>query len=456
MGRGGAGILAALLGFVSLTGCRTTADTKSRDREPSGTAASRAKTKDGTAPAWLDPTAKLPGNTTGVPKSGGTAGDPKSKNFNAKQEAQDVLSGNVVDISGRAAKNIFIRVEAVNDPPGAAAKGIYTDNNGYFITHGLNPGVAYNLIAEASQDGKQLVGTVQTLVPNPTLTIKLREDNGLPPVGTPKLPVGTTGSFPPPPAPTDGDHIPPMGLAPITPKPPRTDAAFTPGTGATNSAPTTIGGTTTPTPGGSGGLPAPDNLAPPKSIRPENVAEGTKNPFSAPPVVSIPGPPLPAYPVPPPAPATPDAKQSRVRPGANFTLVDSLARNWDFGTDKSGSVVLIEFVTTACPACKPVVPLIKDLQSRYGADGLQVVAVLCDEVALKPRMDAAVQYSQTNNVNYAVYVEPGTKSGAVRDKFDVESYPTAILLDATGAVLWKGHPGKKAELDAAIKRALVK
>src|SRR5262245_16767687 len=123
MGRGGAVLLAAVL---ALAGCKSTSDPKSSDRESPGTAAARAKNKDGKNQPWLEPLAKLPGAGTDVPKSG----DP---NTSAKAQAQDAVGGKVVDTSNRPAKNVFIRIENVNDVQGAAALGIQTDGNGYFF-----------------------------------------------------------------------------------------------------------------------------------------------------------------------------------------------------------------------------------------------------------------------------------------------------------------------------------
>jgi hypothetical protein len=100
--------------------------------------------------------------------------------------------------------------------------------------------------------------------------------------------------------------------------------------------------------------------------------------------------------------------------------------------------------------------VLKDLQTRYAADGLQVVAVLCDEAPQKQRAAAAGKYAQSNNTNYPVFAESGAKPGAVRDALGVESYPAAVLLDANGSVLWAGHPGEKAKLETAIRRSLGK
>lgn len=448
--RGGAGLLVAVL---VLAGCKST-DSKPNGKEPTGAAASRTKTKDPAQQKWLDPSARLPGANTDVPRSKTFGTDPNSPNFNAKAEAQDALGGKVVDAGGRAAKNVFIRVDAVNGPAGGSgALGIMTDQNGYFFTRGLRSGQTYNLTAEATEEGKPLVGTMQTRVPNPIITIVLREDNGQP------RPAGGSGEgFPPPPA--DSERIPPLGASnPHTPRPNPSDAAFAPGNGATRPVPATIGTPPGAGPGvvpSVGPLPQPDDLANPGTpSRPENVAEGPRSPFT-PPAASIPGPPglPPSLPNPVAPKEGPERNQSLVRPGANFVLIDTLERNWDFATNRSGTFVLLEFVTTACPNCKPCVPVLKNLQSRYAADGLQVVAVLCDEVPQHQRTVAAAKYARDNNTNYAVYVEPGPQTGTVRDHFGVEGYPTAILLDPSGAVLWKGHPAKRAEIEAAVRRAV--
>jgi thiol-disulfide isomerase/thioredoxin len=142
--------------------------------------------------------------------------------------------------------------------------------------------------------------------------------------------------------------------------------------------------------------------------------------------------------------------------GGGFILLDTLERNWEFPANKSGSVVLVEFMTTTCPNSKNVLPVLADFQSRYGGSGLQVIAVACDNLNQKQRVAAAARYARDNNLNYSIAVEPGDDAGAVRNRYNVVGYPTAVLLDGSGAVLWQGHPNKRAELEAAIKRSLGK
>jgi hypothetical protein len=451
MGRGGALFIAAVL---ILAGCKST-DTKPNDKDPLGTAASRTKSNDNKG-QWWDSSgdAKPPAAATDAP----AARDPA---------AADAVSGKVVDPYNRPVRGVFISVEAVNPPPGApAAVGIYTDQTGAFFTRGLIPGRTYNLTADTSLDGRRYMGSVQTGIPKQGLTIVLRDD--LAPPGASRNPAA--GALPPPtglePA---SDRIPPIGFAPPAPRP--TDGSWAPGLDANKPVPATITPPASRQPSNGappGAIPPPDDLlAPPKPpVRPENIAEGPRNPWTPPPV-SLPGPPSlpPTYPnpvAPPPAPPAPPVFSMPANPTLStpaspngFILLDSLGRTWEFPGNKSGSVVLVEFMTTDSVQCLSVVSVLGDFQSRYGSAGLQVIAVACDErLTQKQRLDAAGKFSRDNNLNYQVLIEPGDVSGGVRNRYNVTGYPNVVLLDSAGAVLWQGHPNKRADLESAIKRAL--
>lgn len=442
-GRAAANIL--LLVLLAACGCKTSERSRGT-REPAGMPAARGK-----QPAWLDPSAQLPGAKTGVPKGGSWS--------QTTAAAADALGGRVVDALGRPAKNVFIRIEPLPASPGGAM-GIYSDDQGYFLTRGLKAGQSYQLTAEAQQQRQRWRGTVQTKVPNTTLTLVLREETS----GGADASSSGTGDL----------ALPPPEGVPRS-RPPRTssDGAFQPDSGSGQAVPPSLPPSGRPPHGGTGGtsggtpglpvIPPPQNLAPP--LRPEHTADGPRPPYTPPPV-SIPGPPsLPPPPPPPPVPklsVPPSASPSPPQPssqsqlGKPFTvvLVDPLQRPWSFPGDSSARVVVLEFVTSDCPHCRPVVPILKDLQARYGAAGVQIVGILCDELPLEQRLQAAQRYAVRHAVNYPVYVEPGAGPGRVRDLFAVEGYPTAVVLDEHGQLLWKGHPGKRTELEAVIRRHL--
>ena len=473
MRRGGAGLIAAVL---ALAGCKgTTPKPPDKDRGPAGIAAARSKAKDGRTPDWLDPTAKLPGAGTPLPKADSWT-DPNDPGFNAAAEVKGVLAGRVLDPSNRGAKNIYIQIESADaGAKDGAPLGIQSDAAGYFMAKGLKPGQVYNLTAKAEIEGKPLHGAIQAKTPNPTLTISLRDDfaplpsaapipgGGPPRPAAPAVPGVTPGEALPPPS--AGDLIPPMGLGP-TPVPARpADGAFAPGTGAgTRSIPPTLDPRPGSPPPGPPPVPTlpPDPAAPPKPSRPENTADGPAQPWK-PPTVTIPGPPaspfppsVPPLPPPTPVPGDPKKMSGAGRPAGNLALVDTLERPWTFAANRYGSVVLLDFLTTSCPPCKRAIPTLVDLQARYGADGLQLVGVVCDDVSQKERAALAAKYQRDFNLNYALYVEPGAEPGSARDRLGVQSYPTLILLDAAGKELWRGSPFDRDRLEAAVRQALGK
>lgn len=456
-----AGLIAAVL---AVAGCKTTdkddrplaglgaklKGTPVKDKDKEKGKDKEAKPAGGTGLSWLDD-GKLPGAGTTVPKT--NPADP-----NAKSDAQDALGGRVLDPLGRPARNVFVRIDQVGAPANnPAAVGIYTNNEGYFFTRGLKPGTAYDLTAEATQEGKAITGVVQTKVPNPILLIVLRDDLPAPAGGLspPKGP--SSDNFPPAPKPADrvGDATPPR------PAPKPNDGAWSPGGSVSGVPPATINGGAAPKPP-AGALPPPDDVSiPPKPARPENVADGPKDPFK-PPALNVPGgpavPPLPALPPSFVPPGGRSSMNSGLTTGANagkVTLLDSLERPWELSSAPANSLVLVSFVTSTCEHSRAAAPVLRDVQSRYGASGLQVAAVLCDDLPQKDRAALASKYGRDLNANYAVYVEPGA-AGGVRDRFGVEQYPTAFLLTPGGKVLWSGHPGDRAALEAAIKQSLGK
>ena len=301
---------------------------------------------------------------------------------------------------------------------------------------------------------------VQARPPQANITIVLRDDTNLPSPAVAdgnSLPGAATTSLPP-----GSDRIPGMGLSPPAPGGGVGAGEWVPGAGSTSGP---IRATIPGTPPASGGLPPPAGLYPPAEppppVRPDTTASGDV-PWK-PPTVSIPGgPPVQSLPLPPPgAPASPgvpppEKRSAAPRPNPNITLVDSLERPWSFARNRSGSLVLLEFMTTNCTYCVKAIPDLVSLQARYESSGLQLIGVLCDDLPRRERAAQAAKYQRDHNLNYAVYVEPGAEAGAIRTHFGIQAYPTVVLLDGRGAVIWQGHPGKKAELESAIRRRLGK
>jgi thiol-disulfide isomerase/thioredoxin len=443
---GGAGFLVCL---IALSGCKGLAPKGAETKNKDAATASRTK---GTLPAWLE------------------EGSQPAVAVASTRESQGLLAGRVLDPSGRGAASVFIRIDPVDPLPEervGAPVSIVTNPAGEFLVRGLVTGRVYTLTAESkgSRVGdRPLVGQVQTRPPRANVTIALHDDSVLPAPagsGTGLPPSASTTSLPP-----GNDRIPAPGLpAPSLPTPMARpgEGEWSPGAGSMEkSLPATIPGPRSAPPGS--GLPPP-SLPPPMNdgqpaVRPDSTAGGDA-PWR-PPTVNLPGgPPIQSLPLPPPGgpmtnPVPPPGKQSaRPRPNPNITLVDSLERPWNFARDRSGSLVMLEFITTNCRYCVTAIPKLTSLQSRYEANGLQVIGVLSDEGSRRERAVRAAKYQRDHNLNFAVFVEPGAEAGAIGEYFGVEGYPTVVLLDGTGAVVWRGHPGD-AQLEAIIRKQLAR
>jgi len=94
------------------------------------------------------------------------------------------------------------------------------------------------------------------------------------------------------------------------------------------------------------------------------------------------------------------------------------------------------------------------LHEKYASRGFEVVAVTCDEEPLKTRMAVADRYRRKHDLNYQLYVEANENPGPLMKRYNIERYPTVVLLNSLGVVVWQGHPSKTAELVAAIEGQL--
>jgi thiol-disulfide isomerase/thioredoxin len=135
----------------------------------------------------------------------------------------------------------------------------------------------------------------------------------------------------------------------------------------------------------------------------------------------------------------------------DFQLNDVDGRPVSFGTINS-RLVLIDFWTTWCGPCLKAIPHLVNLQKRYGEQGLQVVGIACeqghasDRVARVARTRSQLQASGMH-IAYPLLIDAGDDDKLLlRDHFRIDQYPTLILLDKTGKVLWRNEGPDHADL----------
>lgn len=107
-----------------------------------------------------------------------------------------------------------------------------------------------------------------------------------------------------------------------------------------------------------------------------------------------------------------------------------------------GKVVYLDFWASWCAPCKRSFPWMGALQSRFGAAGLQVVAVNLDQKQADAELFLAATPAQ-----FLVAYDP---AGATARQFAVKGMPSSVLIGRDGTILQR-HMGFTSETPAALE-----
>jgi thiol-disulfide isomerase/thioredoxin len=392
-----------------------------------------------------------------------TETDPIMTTGGTNPDLEGILAGTVIDGASNRPIAAKIRWVCLDDPKEESSYKVETNPQGHYIIQGLKPGRRYKLVAEAKQDGRNLIGVKYTLAPNPLASIKLQEDDSKPDSGgaPPPTPPGgkapekpaegaskktTTISSPDRPASAQAPGWEPSGSLPVPPPP------GAPGVGMGK--PTPLSPQDGPAAKGSPpwGTPAPSVPVKPDQI----VVPGG---IPRPPRIEIPGPGasnqkpvLPGDPTPVPSCALIGGQLF------NFALRDLSGQPWEYRKNKRGKLVLLDFWSTGCVPCLQGLPELRKLKERYGAHGLEVVGIAYENGGSPQDQARRVAATAAKyRIDYTLLLGSGRQC-PVQTQFRIGQYPTLVLVNDYGWMPWrKDAPvGTQdlAELERAIRRGL--
>ena len=114
-----------------------------------------------------------------------------------------------------------------------------------------------------------------------------------------------------------------------------------------------------------------------------------------------------------------------------------------------GKVVYVDFWASWCGPCKQSFPFMNELQGKYGAKGLEIVAINLDA-----KRGDADKFLAEMPAQFTVAFD--AKGDSAR-RFEVKSMPSSYLIGRDGKVI-AAHKGfkeeERGELDARIAQAL--
>jgi thiol-disulfide isomerase/thioredoxin len=131
-----------------------------------------------------------------------------------------------------------------------------------------------------------------------------------------------------------------------------------------------------------------------------------------------------------------------------FALPDVAAKTVSLGALK-GHVVYVDFWASWCGPCRRSFPWMNAMQKKYGAQGLEVIAINVD----KRRADADRFLAQVP-AQFTTVFDP---AGATPGSYDVKAMPSSILIDADGnvALVEEGFRDERRDALEARIRALL-
>lgn len=337
-----------------------------------------------------------------------------------------VLAGMVLNNATDRPPTTYVQVVEAPEPgvrPGAPIE-VAADNQGYFTIQGLQAGRRYQLIARARDGNRVLTGTAWATPPDARVLIRVSASYAAPAQpGQPAWPPQNPAEPPPPswsdPAPSGGG----MGASV-----PRRAADLGPPVGVQNS----------PNPPGQGyGAPYQEPVTPATVIaRPENFADNRPAMARLDPKVQVRPQAGPAV-----LPGGPARVPSCVLTGNtlyNFALNDLGGQPWEFRSHRT-QLTLVDFWGTWCVHCLHAVPHLNILQDRYGRFGLQVVGIAYEGGSPQEQVQKVNRVRQRLQMNYQVLLGSDRDQCPVRRQFGVYNYPTLVLLDQTGRIIWRAE-----------------
>ncbi len=138
-------------------------------------------------------------------------------------------------------------------------------------------------------------------------------------------------------------------------------------------------------------------------------------------------------------------EKGRQAPDADLTTASGTLKLDQF----RGSVVYLDFWASWCAPCRQSFPWMNSMQSKYGGQGLKIIAVNLDAKA-----DDSRRFLAAVPASFAIAFDP---QGLLARRFEVQGMPSSVLIGRDGKVVLQ-HVGfneaSRDKLEASIRATL--
>jgi thiol-disulfide isomerase/thioredoxin len=142
----------------------------------------------------------------------------------------------------------------------------------------------------------------------------------------------------------------------------------------------------------------------------------------------------------------------------NFALYRHDGVVWEFKRHRRGRLVLLDFWHTTCPPCLASIRHLNALQRAYGSYGLEVVGIACESGTRAQQRAQVAQARVRYSMAYTTLLSGGGAGPCpVRTQFEIKAFPTLVLVDEAGNIVWRSEgldEYRLADLKGQIQRRL--
>jgi thiol-disulfide isomerase/thioredoxin len=120
----------------------------------------------------------------------------------------------------------------------------------------------------------------------------------------------------------------------------------------------------------------------------------------------------------------------------DFVLPDAQGRMTSF-REFDSDMILLDFWGTWCAPCQKSVSHLVEIQQKLGGKKMQVIGIACEKSQPRDRSAKVAQAVQRLGINYPVLISTMDGTCPVQEAFQIQFYPTLVLLDRQGRILWR-------------------
>src|SRR5271166_1806983 len=105
--------------------------------------------------------------------------------------------------------------------------------------------------------------------------------------------------------------------------------------------------------------------------------------------------------------------------------------------DFDADLILLDFWGTWCAPCRKSISHLIEIQQTLGGRKVQVVGIACERTPAKERAANVAKSLKELKINYPVLISSMDGTCPVQDAFQIQFYPTLVLVDRQGRILWR-------------------